>query len=173
MSAPDISPQVTEWARLAGYALTPEDETGAALFWSDPGGAIRYYIRTATGGGYTLTSSERTLPEQFELSARSMTAIERHLIGVFGSDYRSKNRLPVLATPSTEDDMADGYRIRPTDTAGFWALLDNSGELIAVAEGKINSLLTLCTLSHLMVAALSDITASYRSADGSPLFHTR
>lgn len=67
MTAPTVSKELIEWAYSAGYAFTPEDDSGAAIFWSNPGGEIRYYLRTDRGGGITLTSAERGSAEQLEI----------------------------------------------------------------------------------------------------------
>jgi hypothetical protein len=46
---------------MAGDSLTPEDHSGAALFWIDPGWCTRLYIRSPAKDAYVVASAERTL----------------------------------------------------------------------------------------------------------------
>lgn len=170
MTSPTVSPQLLEWSRLAGYALTPEDESGAALFWSDPGGEIRYYIRQNIDGGVVLTSAERASEEQFELYAESMEVLERYLFGVFGRSLRSKRRLPRVKTPRKMEEISDGYRISDVDAEGVRRLSDPSGRTVAAARGKVSGVSLLVELSHLVAAGIEAIKDSYEDVEGRPLF---
>jgi Immunity protein 61 len=152
--------------------LTATDKTGAAVFWTDPGGEIRFYIRGSLELGYTLSSAERTLPEQFELLGVSMTVIERHLFGVFAPGVRSRNSLPRLTYPRSPDELAAGYLLGDSDSEGYrW--LSNPDGLVAKAQGKIGSVSTLTKLSHLLSNPLADVQASLEDPDGRPLFRVR
>lgn len=170
MTAPPISDQLADWARVNGFALTPNSSTGAALFSSEPGGEVRYYLRVAPDGGYILTSAERASTEQFEFYTKSMSVMERHLMVWFGRLYRSRHQLQRLPTFRTQDDLAPGYTIVAGDPEGSFELRDRSGALIARAHGKLSSISTFVRLSHLLESSLSDIRRSYESPDGSPLF---
>jgi hypothetical protein len=153
--------------------VTPNSVTGAAVFASEPGDEMRYYVRVAPNGGFTLTSAERASAEQFELHTTSMPTMERHLIGRFGYGYRSKHRLQRLKPLRGLDDLASGYTIAPGDPDGYWELFDPSGDLMARALGKVSSISTFVRLSHLLESSLSDIRRSYESPDGSPIFSIR
>ncbi|MEZ0341535.1 Imm61 family immunity protein [Mycobacterium sp. pV006] len=170
MTAVPISDHLADWARASGYTVTPDSVTGAALFASKPGGEVRYYIRVAPDGGLTLTSAQRASAEQFELHATSMRSMERHLMGLFGYRYRSKNQLQRLRPLKGLDELAPGYAIAPGDQEGYWELFYPSGELAARALGEVGSISTFVRLSHLLESSLSDIRRSYESPDGSPLF---
>ncbi|MBU9767043.1 hypothetical protein FR943_24805 [Mycobacterium sp. TNTM28] len=169
MTSPHISGQLIEWARRAGYELTPEDHSGAALFWSCPGGEIRYYIRL-DAGGVLLTKAERAAEEQFELWGASIDVIERHLFGVFGWDIRSINRLPRIKTSRKIEEIADGYRITDVNAEGYRRLLDQHGSAVATARGKLSGVSVLVELSHLITVPIEKIRSSYEHPDGRPLF---
>jgi hypothetical protein len=170
--APRIGDNLATWARRAGFGLTASDDTGAALFWTDPGGEIRFYIRSAPEFGYILSSGERTSPEQFELFGISMRVIERHLFGVFAPGVRSKKNLPRLIYPRAQDELAAGYLLDDLDSEGYRWLSDSDG-LVAKARGKIGSVTTLTKLSHLLANSLADVQASLEDPDGRPLFRAR
>ena len=172
MTAPVVSTRLIEWGNRAGYAFTPESDSGAAIFWSEPGGEIRYYLRADPSGGITLTSAERASSEQFELFTSSMDAMERYLIPLMGIDYRSRAGLPRVKTPRKPEEVAAGYRIGDADSDGYRNLYSPSGELAARARGRVNSIPTLTELSHFMLASESDLRTSYEDPDGLPLFHT-
>lgn len=169
MSAPRLTQELVDWAELAGYAFTPEDHSDAALFWLDPGGEIRLYIRKSPDA-FTLTKAERASEEQFELSADSLGVLERYLFGAFGWDLRSKRGLPRIKTPRKMDELAAGYRLDALDLEGFRRLLDSQGMAIATARGKVSSVTVLVELSHLLKASLDDLRASYEDANARPLF---
>lgn len=112
---PQFSEDLQEWARRAGYQLTPSDASGAALFWSDPGGETRLYIRQISDGSNMLSRSERGGAEQFVLSAPTLGPIERYLWGLFGADIRSLLGLPRIDMPSEITDVAQGYELSDLD----------------------------------------------------------
>jgi hypothetical protein len=170
MTAPAMSPEIVDWAHKAGYALTPEDDSGAAVFWTDPGGEMRFFIRHSPSGEFTISSVERASEEQFELSARSMETVEKYLWGLFGSDLRVMRRLPRLKTPRKEHEIAPGYTLSELDANGFRTLSDMRGP-VATARGKLSSITRLTKLSHLLAASVADIQSSFEELDGLPLFH--
>lgn len=172
MMAPQISDELIRWAMIAGYTFTPEDQSGAALFWTDPGGEMRYYIRSPAQDVYIVSATERALAEQVELYGTSMRAIERYLFGVFGSAIRSKRRLPRLLVPTRQEQLAPGFSLDEPDTEGFRSLFDSTG-LVAKARGRVTSISTLTKLSHLLSAPLPDVQASYEDPNGRPLFTVR
>lgn len=170
MRAPRVSHQLVEWAEAAGYSLTPEDHSGAALFWSDPGGELRFYVRDQVDGNLVLTRAERASEEQFELAGASMDVIERYLYGVFGWARRSKLRLQRIKAPRRVEEIVDGFEISDPDSEGYRPLLKD-GAMVAIARGKISGLTILIELSHLISSPVEMIRASYDDADGRPLFH--
>ena len=170
--APHVSDDLTKWAAMAGYSLTPEDHSGAALFWTDPGGAMRFYIRSPAKDSYIVSSAERALPEQFDLFGTSMKVIERYLFGVFGSGVRSRRMLARLIIPTKQVQLAPGFSLDEPDAEGFRYLLDSNG-LVAKARGRVTSISTLTKLSHLLSSDLPDVQASYEDPEGRPLFAVR
>jgi hypothetical protein len=170
--APHISDDLTRWAAMAGYSLTPEDHSGAALFWTDPGGEIRFYIRSSAEDAYIVSSAERGSAEQFELYGTSMNVIERHLFGIFGSSVRSRRMLARITIPTQQAQLAPGFSLDEPDAEGFTCLRDSNG-LVAKAQGRVTSVSTLTKLSHLLSSALGDVQASYEDPEGRPLFAVR
>lgn len=154
---------------MACYSLTPEDHSGAALFWTDPGGEIRFYIRSSAKDAYIVSSAERASGEQFELYGTSMMAIERYLFGVFGSDIRSRRMLTRIIIPTKQ--IHPGFSLDEPDADGFRSLRDSNG-LVAKARGRLNSISTLTKLSHLLSSAVPDVQASFEDPEGRPLFAT-
>jgi len=116
MAAPIVSPQLVEWAADARYAFTPEGHTGAALFWTDPGGETRLYFRYI-GGEYVFTQAERVADEQFKQSTPEME-MERYRFSEFAWDVRLYTRLPRVRTANKPEDIAGGYRIGDPDDHG-------------------------------------------------------
>ncbi|MDZ7881724.1 MAG: Imm61 family immunity protein [Mycobacterium sp.] len=170
MTAPEISRELVEWARLAGYSLTPEDHSGAALFWSDPGGARSGSIRRNVDGT-PFARPERAAEEQFALAGSSAEVIERHLYGVFGWDIRHSKRLPRIKTPRRTNEIARGYQLNDEDAEGFLQLTDEAGTVVATAPDGLTGVTRLVELSHLISSSSPDeIMRSYESPDGGPLF---
>ncbi|MGH3638626.1 MAG: Imm61 family immunity protein [Mycobacterium sp.] len=172
MTAPRISDGLLNFASDAGFSLTTSDVSGAAVFWTDPGGAMRFYVRAAVDFGYTLTSAERALAEQFELFGASMTVIERYLFGVFGSAVRSRHRLPRLILPIKQEELALGYLLHDVDSEGYRSLNDSRG-LVAKARGRVSSVSVLIKLSRLLSNSPSAIQSSFEDPEGRPLFAVR
>lgn len=141
------------------------------MFWSDPGGEIRFYIRTNVDGTLSLTKAERAAEEQFALAGNSVEVIERHLYGVFGWDIRHSKRLPRIKTPRRINEIVRGYRINDEDAEGFRQLTNEAGTVVATAPDGLIGVTTLVELSHLISASSPDeIMRSYESPDGGPLF---
>ena len=168
MTAPPISDQLAEWAAAAYFTLTPEDDSGAAIFWST-GGETRLYVRR-TQDGYALTRAQRRSTEHFELFAPSVSTIERYLYGQFGAGYRSMRHLKRLRIPSKRELIVAGYRLSDIDEEGHCTLFSREGDVVAVAAGDISAVSRLVMLSYFLSSSLSDLTASYRDAEGRPLF---
>jgi hypothetical protein len=166
-----ISPELETWARQAKYELTPSDSSGAAIFWSAPGGESRFYIREGEDGWVTLRRSERGGAEHFVLAASTKTAIERYLYGVFGADVRSLLGLSRIEIPSEVSELAPGYTLSDVDADDRRQLIDADGEAVAVARERTLSVWTLVELSHYLSASAEDIKSSYEDPSGEPLFH--
>jgi hypothetical protein len=49
VNAVGFSDGLLTWSERAGYALT--DDSGTAVFWSNPGGELRYDIHQGDTGG--------------------------------------------------------------------------------------------------------------------------
>lgn len=168
MSAPPISDQLAEWAAAGNFTLTPEDDSGAAIFWST-GGETRLYVRRKQDG-YALTRAQRGSTENFELFAPKMSTIERYLYGQFGAAYRSMRHLKRLRVPSKRELIVPGYSLSDIDKEGHCTLSSQVGDAVAVAAGDISAVSRLVMLSHFLSSSLSDLTASYSDAEGRPLF---
>ncbi len=153
-------------------SLTAEDQSGAALFWTDPGGEIRYYVRGSEEIGYTLASSERAQAEQFQLFGSSMLVMERHLFAVFSSAIRSKAGLSRLIFPSKQTELAEGYAMSELDPGGY-RTLSGSRALLARARGNVSSISILVRLSHLLSNSLEDVKTSLEDPSGRPLLDVR
>ncbi|TGD86875.1 hypothetical protein BayCH28_16745 [Mycolicibacterium sp. CH28] len=137
-----INPELIDWAQRAGYALTPQDQSGAALFWSDPGGETRLLIRTSDNGA-TLTSADRGQAEVFVLSSPQLEVIEDYLWDFFGSDVRAKLDLPWLKVPSTIDQLAAEFTIeRRAD--GFVYLMGRERTSLAQARNGAVGVIVAC-----------------------------
>jgi hypothetical protein len=67
----EFSDALVAWSRQARFTFTPTDSTGAAVFWSDPGGEIRFYVR-GDGDWFALWSADRASTESWVLSAASL-----------------------------------------------------------------------------------------------------
>ena len=169
MTAPEFSSALVQWAASAGYALTPQDPSGAAVFWTDPGGEIRSYIRSGSDG-YTITTAERASDEQFDLFAPSMETIERYLVSKFATRVRSRRGLPRLKIPTTVDSIAPGYRVGDADAEGFRTLFDDQGGVVATALGNMSAVTKLVKLSHLVSPPLAEVLAAFDDPRGRPLY---
>ena len=168
-TAPTFSADLLQWARRAGYALTPSDSSGAAILWSDPGGETRYYTRQGDDGWLMLTRASRGGGEQFTLRASSMGVLERYLFGVLGDVIRDDEGLPILRSPWAESDVAVGYNLSPISEDGFMTLRRADSTALAVAQGKTTGLLELVPLSQYLRLNISELKDSFLSEDGAPL----
>ena len=168
--APSLSPDLIEFARIVGYAVTPNDHSGAACLWTDPGGKIRFYVRQRFDSHSIITRGERGSDEHFELGSPTLDAVEHHLLTLCGSDSRSRKRVPRLRLPRDLNDIAKGFRISDEDPDGFCTLIDADDHVIAFDYGGIVGTSKLVTLSHLVSHPLADIIASYEDPEGRPLF---
>ncbi|OPX10072.1 Imm61 family immunity protein [Mycobacterium sp. AT1] len=151
---------------MAGYGFTPAGSSDAAIFWTNPGGEIRFYIRSDGEDSFTLSVAERSLPEQFELYATSLRTIERYLFGVFGASVRAKRGLARLKFAAGEEQLAPGYSIDEPDADGYVSLR-NSEDLVAKARGRIG-VAVLVKLSHLLSGSVQDLLATFEGPAGSP-----
>jgi len=167
-SAPNISPDVIEWGRRAGFAFTPEDHSGAALFWTDPGGETRLLIRNSASRT-TVTSADRGEAEVFVFSSPHLGVVEYYLWNFFGTGVRDKLGLPWLRVPTTVQQLADGFTVdRRTDE--FVYLLDGDREEIAQARDGVIGVMYLVVVSHLLGKSVDSIRQTYESLDGRPIF---
>ncbi|MBB3602527.1 hypothetical protein FHT40_002160 [Mycolicibacterium sp. BK556] len=167
-SAPRIGPELIEWAREGGFALTPDDGWGAALFWTDPGGETRLYLRTSESG-ITLTSADRGEAEVFVLSSPQREVVESYLWDFFGTNVRSKRRLPWLEVPTTNAQLAERFTIGRSGE-GFAHLTEADGEQIAQARDGDVGVTDLVLLSHLVGRNIHAVRQTYESPDGRPFF---
>ena len=166
----DLSAELQAWAKQAGFELTPSDSSGAAIFWTAPGGETRFYIRPGRDGWTTLHRSERGGPEQFVMATSSTPTLERYLLGLFGADIRSLRGLPRLAIPSEANEISPGFTVSEPDAEGDRTLFDRDGQPIARAHEPTLSLWLLAELSHYASASVDRIQASFEDPSGSPLF---
>lgn len=169
-SSPELSQDLVEWARAAGYALTADSQSGAAILWSDPGGETRFYVRRRFDGVFVLTSSQRASREYFQLGAPTLDTLERHLVKVFGSSIRYRKRLPFLRLPAGAGSLAAGFLISDKNPDGFCTLVDGDARVVAFGHGGSTGVSRLKMLSHLVSNPLPDLIASYEDPQGRPLF---
>lgn len=139
------------------------------MFWTDPGGEIRSYIRSSSEG-YTITTAERASEEQFDLFAPSRETIERYLLSKFAARIRSRQGLPRLKIPTKLDSLAPGYRIGDADAEGFRELFDDQGSVVPKALGNVSAVTKLVKLYHLVSPPLGDLLAAYSDPRGRPLY---
>ncbi|MDI3313436.1 MAG: Imm61 family immunity protein [Mycobacterium sp.] len=158
----EISPELQEWARRAGYTLTPECDDGRALFWN-AGGEVLFYLGSREDGWFVITRSDRRGPEYFQFAAPSMSTIVKYLFGEFSDTIRSKHGLPILRAPQSRDQVAAGYRIQPRvfDGVERLALIGPDGSLLAVGSSdELTGTADLVDVSLYLGASIDDIKAS-------------
>jgi Immunity protein 61 len=162
------SSELVDWAARAGYALTLSQASNAAVFWSDPGGEIRYYCRLQDHQKECLTRSDRDGPEKFVLLAAAGGVLERFLIARFGNVIRDLLGLDVLRAPWSANQVADGCVLTDLDDDGYRSLIADGSKVATAREGTL-SLLALVPLSHYMRMSTADLIASFLDAKGAPL----
>jgi hypothetical protein len=167
MNPVTVSPELVEWAHIAGYALTREGSISAIFYV--PGGESRYRIERSDDGWYSLTVASRGGSDRLVVRAAALDAIERHLVAVFGAVVRDAVGLPLLEKPCGTGDVAPGYSLDEMDPDGFRTLFDSEGKPLAKAQDAVRSLLVLVPLSHFMSLSLQQLADSFRSRDGAPL----
>lgn len=169
MSILEFSKELLSWAKVAGYALTPASITGdgRAIFWTDPGGEIRYFIAANQGGWLVVTSSERMGSEQFEVGVQSIFVLERYLFGQFGIDVRSKCRLPRVVKPHRVEEVYPGFGIEAMEFEGVTrdSLVDPGGNTLAIGD-----VYDMVLVSHYLNSTVAQIEESFHRPDGRPLF---
>jgi len=168
-----VSDELRNWAQSAGYAVDNEDgSTHQIMFWSR-GGETRYFVKATADGWVQVDCSDRLQPEYFLFSGNSINVVERYLFGLFGNAMRSHRRLPLLATPMTEDELAGGYGIELRQVAGKdrYTLVTKSIGAVAIASGgKVSAYEDLVPLSVYLETPIAEIEQSFTSDDGRPLF---
>jgi hypothetical protein len=174
MSPIEVPPQLTEWAALAGYSLTPGSDTedGRAMFWS-AGGEVRHFIGTNDAGWFTVTDSDRLGPEYLVFLAPSMATIESYFFGKFGGYIRSRKKLPRVHVPFTLEEISTGFTIQSRNFDGVerFTLIASDGSEVAASSGdKFSGTADLVELSHYLTVTTEDIVTSYLDPEGNPLF---
>jgi Immunity protein 61 len=168
IKSPRVSAELLAWAQRARFASAPQDSSGAALFWTNPGGETRLSIRTS-GNEMVLSSVDRGQAEVFELSSPHLEVLEKHLWDFFGSDVRARLGLPWLKVSTTEGQLPAGFRIeRRTD--GLAYLMRSGRQHLACARPGDVATMNLVVLSHLLGQTVDRISQTYESPDGSPIF---
>lgn len=73
----DVSPRLEQWAKIAGYSLTPGSTTadGRPIFWSALG-EVRLFIGKRQDGWLVVTDSDRMEAESFLLVASTKVVYE-------------------------------------------------------------------------------------------------
>jgi hypothetical protein len=167
--AVNVSGELTEWARRAGYSVSEHQDTGTLELWTDPGGEQRFYVRQPEGSNwFTLASSDRGSAERVELSASAIAVIEKYLFALLGDAIRERMRLAEINIPNQPDSLPDGYSVSEPDVDGYRLLTERS-VAVARARGRIIGMSTLVKVAHLLNVTVGDIEASYLSKDGRPL----
>ncbi|WP_084163436.1 TNT antitoxin family protein [Mycobacterium triplex] len=173
----EISKELEDWGKLAGYTLTPGAKTddGRAIFAASLG-EIRLLIGQSKNGLFIITDSDRMGPEQFILAAPLMATIERYFFGRFGLSIRSQRDLPRVKVPIAAEELLPGFRIetREFDHGDHRALIAADGALVAVGStDQITGTADLVKLSLYLTATIEEIQASALDIDGKPLFELR
>jgi hypothetical protein len=166
----EVSEELVTWAARAGYGRSAEDGSSASIFWTNPGGELRYYIREAGDGWNVLTFATRSSPEQFELATVSMPILEKYLYSLFGADIRQQSGLRRLTIGTKRDFIADDCALSELDGEGYRTLLYRD-DPVARATDPVSSVSKLTKLSQLLAVSIEEIEAAYLSEDGAPLFH--
>ncbi|GBG39292.1 Imm61 family immunity protein [Mycobacterium montefiorense] len=177
MERVEISPELEEWGKLAGYTLTHGSQTvdGRAVF-SASLGEIRLLIGRSENGLFIITDSDRLGPEQFILAAPLMTTIERYFIGRLGLAIRNQQNLPRVRVPISAEELPPAFSIdvRQFGDAEHWALVTADGALVAIGStDQITGTADLVRLSFFLTATIEEIFTSALDEDGKPLFELR
>ncbi|MBV8455139.1 MAG: TNT antitoxin family protein [Acetobacteraceae bacterium] len=170
----EISPRLEEWAKQAGYALTPGSRTvdGRALFWASLG-EIRLVIGKNQDGWFVVTDSDRMGSEHFILAAPSMGTIEKYFYGRFCLSIRSNCGLPRVRVPISAEETSNQFSI---DTRSFegterFALIAADGSTVAISSAdSVTAKAELGKLRVFLRATIDQIEASAVDPDGRPLF---
>jgi immunity protein 61 of polymorphic toxin system len=170
----EVSPQLEDWAALAGYSLTPGSSTqdGRALFWS-AGGEVRHFIGTDNRGWFSVSDSDRLGLEYLVFAAPSIATVEKYFFGKFGGYIRSRKELPRVHVPFLLDEISTGFAVQAREFDGIehFTLVDTDGSEVAESLGdKFSGTAELVELSGYLRATSDQIMESYLSPDGKPLF---
>ncbi|ADG99275.1 conserved hypothetical protein [Segniliparus rotundus DSM 44985] len=173
MAVLEISAELTEWAKLGNWSLTPCNDSGEAIFWNT-GGEIRLYIKAREDGWVFLSRADRAEHErQFLISSASMQVLERYLWGFFAIDIRGVRDLGDLKLPFKLEDIAPGYKLIEGDSPEERILLDPQQNPIAKTGDDITDIGKLVKVSRYLSVPLEALQASFLSPDGKPLFSLR
>ena len=134
-------------------------------------GEERYYFRVSVDrpGWIDVTNVSRSRGEQYHFSARNSDVAERFFWGFFGSDRRSRMRLPRLSIRVHADQVARGFRIDLSEP-GQSRLVDKDGEDVMVASADISDVANLVQTSHWMSVPLRVLKESCSDPEGRPAF---
>ncbi|BBY20124.1 hypothetical protein MSTO_03290 [Mycobacterium stomatepiae] len=173
----EISPELEEWGKLAGYMVAhgSETEDGRATF-SASLGEIQIFVGQIGKGLFLITDSDRMGPEHFILAAPLMATIERYCFGRFGLEIRSRLGLPRVKVPISADELPLNFSIetRRFDDAEHWALVAPDNTLVAIGStDQIAGTADLVKLSLYLTATTDEIRESTLDPDGKPLFELR
>ncbi len=135
------------------------------------GGEERYYFRVSADrpGWIEVTNVSRSGGEQHLFSAKNSDVAERFFWGLFGSDRRSRMRLPRLSIPVHADQVASGFRIDLSKPGQSW-LVDKDGEDVMAASADISDIANLVRTSHWMSVPRQVLEQSYSDPKGCPAF---
>ena len=137
----------------------------------DQGGEEEYYLRVSTHrpGWIDVTNVSRSRGEQYLFSAKNSGVAERFFWGFFGSDRRSRMRLPRLSIPVHADQVARGFRIDLSEPGQARLVEKDAGDVMA-ASADISDIANLVRTSHWMTVPLQVLEESYSDPEGRPAF---
>lgn len=173
----EISTRLEQWAKVAGYTLTPGHRTddGRVVLWA-AAGEIRLFIGNSSDGWFVVTDSDRMGAEHFILAAPAMATIEKYLFGRFCLHIRNARGLPRVGVPMSEDGWRSKYSIDTRDFQGtqHFALIAADHSTVAVSSAdKVTAAAELRKLALFLTATIDQIEASAVDPDGKPLFERR
>lgn len=147
----------------AGYSPVPEGYD----VWHTHSTCMRVIYRD---GHFLLGSYERDDPPRFDFSSTELSLLEKQIAADLGAGYRAATNLRELDWMKWARNVKDGYTIQQLDPK-HCTLAHYSTGIVPItirAIGRYNSIAS--GFSYLARESLEDITSSFLSPSGSPLF---
>ncbi len=162
-----LDERVVALAEAAGLFVEAQRASGSVtVSWGDV-----KMVLSDRSGDFTVERVERGVVEAVDLATRSFQAVERFVVLMVGPSWRAREGLPWLRVPvaySGEDPgpLPPGMTASPDDgyTVLTWRGLDGpqAARLFARSDAY--------ALAWALTASLEDVFASFKDAEGRPLF---